>query len=104
MTAASWFLAAATGAMALFQWRAAYIVRNRDTQAFAASHFRFAAFAYGATGILALISAVASSSLAFDLAVIGLIVAAGSGMAFRIRHWLTVRRAKRSAEETHSPS
>jgi hypothetical protein len=90
--------------MALFQWRAAHIVRKGDTQAFAARHFRFAACAYCATAILALISAIATSSVAFDLAIIGLIVAAGSGTVFRVRHWLTAQRAKRSVtEETHSP-
>lgn len=94
MTAASWFLAALSGAMALFQLRAAHIVRNRDAQAFGAAHFRFAASAYGVTAILALISALASSTLALDLAIIGLIVAAGSGTVFRFRHWRTVRRTK----------
>ncbi|MGA8726645.1 MAG: hypothetical protein WB565_16550 [Acidimicrobiales bacterium] len=104
MTSASWLLVAATGAMALFQWRAAHIVRSRDSQAFAAAHFRFAACAYGVTAVLALISAIASSSIAFDLAIIGLVIAAGSGTAFRVRHWRTARRAKRSeTDESHSP-
>ena len=100
MTAGSWFLALVTAGLALFQWRAAVFVTRKDSEVAkssgVAAHFRFASLAYGTTAILAVVAATTSSSVAFGLAIIGLIVAAGSGTAFRIRHRIAMRRREQS--------
>jgi hypothetical protein len=97
VAAGSWLLAVAAGAMALAQWRFGDIARGRDAELVKGSvaHFRFATLAYGVTAILALISAVTSSSLAFGVAILGLIVAVGSAPVFRARHRSAVRRHAR---------
>jgi hypothetical protein len=96
MAAGSWFLAVVTAGMALAQLRFAHVARRRESGVAKGSvaHFRFASFAYGATATLAVVAAVSSSSLAFGLAVIGLIVAAGTGSVFRTRHRIAMFRRK----------
>jgi hypothetical protein len=88
--------------MALFQWRAGFFATRKDSavakSSGAAAHFRFASLGYGTTAILATVAATTSSSVAFGLAIIGLIVAAGTGTAFRIRHGIAVRRRTRATD------
>ncbi len=80
--------------MALAQWRFALIARSQgsDVAKGSTAQFRFAGLAYGATAILAVVAAITSNSVVFGLAVIGLIVAAGSGTVFRTRHRIAMRR------------
>jgi hypothetical protein len=80
--------------MALAQWRFALIARRQSSEMARGStaQFRFAGTAYGVTAVLAVVAAVTSNSVVFGLAVIGLILAAGSGAVFRTRHRIAGRR------------
>ena len=63
------------------------VAKKRDTELaqVTASQFRFARIAYGATAVLAIITAATGSSLAFFLAIVGLAAAALSRPLFSHR-------------------
>ena len=84
MLAASCFLAVVAGVMAYVQWIYLGVAEKRDTELaqVTGSQFRFARVAYGATAVLAIISAATGSSLAFLLAIVGLAAAALSRPVF----------------------
>jgi hypothetical protein len=100
VTTLSWFFAVVAGAMALLQLTLRDVAKKRDTEIgkATADHFRFAGLAYGGTAVLAVIAAITSSSIALDLAIVGLITAVGSRTVFssRRREMIRRNRAKRS--------
>jgi hypothetical protein len=74
VTTLCWFFAVVAGGMVPLQLTLMDIAKKRDTEIgkATADHFRFAGFAYGGTAILAVIAAITSSSIALDLAIVGL--------------------------------
>jgi uncharacterized membrane protein len=90
------FIAVVAGAMAFVQSTIRDVARKRDSEVAqaTAAHFRFTSIAYGATAIFAIIAAITSSSLAFGLAIIGLVTVPVSRMVFGTRRRRLIQRMR----------